>query len=161
MSNWVNKTILAAIVAAVVLLGGYFIFRGSYQPAPTSQSQTNIQPSQPQSEPVPVSNGQLPPAPAISAVVYTDGGYSPAILKIKVGTTVTFQNQSSRPMWTASAVHPTHRVYPTTGGCLGSTFDACKGIQPGGTWSFKFDFPGTWKYHNHLNPSDTGTIVIE
>ena len=64
-------------------------------------------------------------------------------------------------MWTASAVHPTHRAYPTTGGCLGSTFDACKGVQPGASWSFRFDIAGTWKYHNHLNPNNTGAIVVE
>ncbi|OHA38709.1 MAG: hypothetical protein A3G03_02780 [Candidatus Taylorbacteria bacterium RIFCSPLOWO2_12_FULL_44_15c] len=64
-------------------------------------------------------------------------------------------------MWTASAVHPTHRAYPTSGGCLGSTFDACAGVQSGNSWSFKFDISGTWKYHNHLNPGDTGTIVVE
>ena len=96
-----------------------------------------------------------------SVVTYTDAGYSPATLRIKKGDTVTFKNQSSQSMWTASAVHPTHRAYPTTGGCLGSTFDACAGIQPGDSWSFKFDISGTWKYHDHLNPDNTGTIIVE
>ncbi|OHA25032.1 MAG: hypothetical protein A3D52_00625 [Candidatus Taylorbacteria bacterium RIFCSPHIGHO2_02_FULL_44_36] len=91
----------------------------------------------------------------------TNSGYSPSILTVKKGETVTFKNQSSQSMWTASAVHPTHRAYPTSGGCLGSTFDACAGVQSGNSWSFKFDISGTWKYHNHLNPGDTGTIVVE
>lgn len=174
-----NKTTLAVIVAAVVV-GGYFLFfRGAYQPSspvsqpssqrpvsqpPASEPSAEQQPSQAQSESLPRANGYAPAAPSVPAenrVTYTDSGYSPAVLNVKVGTTVTFKNQSSQLMWTASAVHPTHRVYPTTGGCLGSTFDACGGIQPGDSWSFKFDIAGTWKYHNHLNSGDTGTIVVE
>ncbi|MEK9182927.1 MAG: hypothetical protein AAB849_00245 [Patescibacteria group bacterium] len=72
-----------------------------------------------------------------------------------------FKNQSARSMWPASGFHPTHTVYPTTGGCLGSTFDACKGVLPGESWSFQFDIAGSWKYHNHLNPADFGMIVVE
>ncbi|MEK7107874.1 MAG: DoxX family membrane protein [Patescibacteria group bacterium] len=94
-------------------------------------------------------------------VTFTDTGYSPNTLIIKNGETVVFKNQSSRTMWPASAMHPTHREYPTTGGCLGSTFDACKGVQPSDSWSFKFDFIGAWKYHDHLNPGNTGTIIVQ
>ncbi len=94
-------------------------------------------------------------------VTYTDTGFSPANLKIKKGENVTFKNKSSQSMWPASGAHPTHLIYPTTGGCIGSTFDACKGVQPGDSWSFKFDILGSWKYHSHLNPSDFGTITVE
>ena len=94
-------------------------------------------------------------------VTYSDSGYSPAVLRVKAGETVTFKNESSRGMWTASAVHPTHTNYPTSGGCLGSTFDACQGIQPGQSWSFRFDERGTWKYHNHVRSGDTGAIEVE
>lgn len=94
-------------------------------------------------------------------ITITDSGYSPNTITIKAGDTVTFKNESSQPVWTASAVHPTHKAYPTTGGCLGSTFDACQGIPPGQSWSFKFDIAGSWKYHNHLNPGQTGTIVVQ
>ncbi|MBI4993194.1 MAG: hypothetical protein HZC26_03620 [Candidatus Magasanikbacteria bacterium] len=164
-----NKTIIAIVIVAVVALGGYFLFKGSYQPAPAVPQTSNQQPTTqpPISEPsVPEQPVQQPPVsqtPVVkeNVVTYTDNGYSPSTLKVKNGGTVIFKNQSSRAMWTASAVHPTHRGYPTTGGCLGSTFDTCTGVQSGGSWSFKFDISGTWKYHNHLNPGDTGTIVVE
>ena len=94
-------------------------------------------------------------------ITYTDTGYSPSTLEIKIGDAVTFKNQSSRPMWTASAAHPTHRIYPTTGGCIGSTFDACKSVEIGDSWSFRFDITGMWKYHDHLNPSYFGTIIVQ
>ena len=94
-------------------------------------------------------------------VTYNDEGFSPATLTVKAGTTVTFQNDSLEAFRPASADHPTHGVYPTTGGCAGSTFDACKNVQPGDPWSFKFDEVGTWEYHDHLHPEDTGTITVE
>ena len=93
-------------------------------------------------------------------VVYTKNGYSPNVLQVNVGDTVVFKNESSGVMWTASAIHPVHSAYPTTGGCLGSTFDACTSLSPGSSWSFQFDEAGSWRYHNHLNPARTGTIVV-
>src|SRR3989344_2819564 len=157
-----NKTIVTIAIIAVVLVGGYFLLKGTYQlvlSVPLTQPSASESSSQKQPS-------QQPPAsqaPVVkeNAVTYTNSGYLPSTLTVKKGETVTFKNQSSRAMWTASAVHPTHRGYPTTGGCLGSTFDACAGIQPGNSWSFKFDISGTWQYHNHMSPGDTGTIDIQ
>ncbi|MBI5733145.1 hypothetical protein HY967_04340 [Candidatus Jorgensenbacteria bacterium] len=94
-------------------------------------------------------------------VIFTDAGFAPQTLTVKMGKVVTFKNLGSVQVWPASAFHPTHEIYPTTGGCLGSTFDACRGINSGESWSFKFDVAGNWKYHDHLNPSRSGTIVVE
>ena len=150
-----NKIIIAVVIVAVVLVGGYFFFflRSQQSAPPVSEPSSDV--VTPQS---PVSQ-----APVVEEriITYTDSGYSPATLQVKKGETATFKNQSLQSMWTASAAHPTHRAYPTIGGCLGSTFDACKGVQPGDSWSFKFDIAGTWKYHNHLSPTDTGTIIVQ
>lgn len=155
-----NKIIMVVVIVAVVTAGGYFFLRGSPSSRETSAPLVREQPSDAVTPQPPT--GQTPATEEEEyAVTYTDAGYSPTTLTVKKGETVTFKNQSSRSMWTASAVHPTHREYPTTGGCLGSTFDACQGVQPGDSWSFRFDIPGTWKYHNHLSPGDTGVIVVE
>lgn len=146
-----KNIIIAVIAVGIVAFGGYFLLRGSYSP--------RVSPSPVTAPVAPISEPQTPRSE--NAVVYSDNGYSPNTITVKAGAIVTFKNQSSQLMWTASAVHPTHRAYPTTGGCLGSAFDACKGIQPGDSWSFKFDIVGTWKYHNHLNAGDTGTIIVE
>lgn len=155
-----NKTIIIIVVVAAVLVGGYFLFKGVYQPSSeqtTPQAPVSEQPGSETSQ----SSADQTPAAENNVITYTNSGYSPSTLIVKRGEAVIFKNQSSKSMWTASAVHPTHRGYQTTGGCLGSTFDACVGIQPGNSWSFKFDIAGTWKYHNHLNPSDAGTIAVE
>jgi len=101
------------------------------------------------------------PQPGVNEIWYSDNGYTPNLLRVKVGTTVVWENMSSRSMWTASAPHITHDGYPVKGGCIGSVFDQCQGFDKSGTWSFAFDSVGTWTYHNHLYPDHTGTIIVE
>jgi len=102
-----------------------------------------------------------PTPPAENTVEITSSGFSPNTLTITAGDTVAFVNKDTNSHWPASAVHPTHTLYPESGGCLGSTFDACKGLAQEEAFSFKFDQKGTWKYHDHLNPGLTGTIVVQ
>ena len=82
-------------------------------------------------------------------------------MTIKTGTTVTFTNEDSNQHWPASAMHPTHTAYPESGGCIGSKFDACKGLAQGESFSFTFNEIGSWGYHDHLRASMTGKIVVE
>jgi plastocyanin len=93
-------------------------------------------------------------------ITFTETGYSPSSVTIKKGGTVTFVNESEKDMWPASAMHPTHKVYPTTGGCIGSTFDACTRVKTSDAWSFSFDEVGEWKFHDHLSPSFFGSITV-
>ena len=55
--------------------------------------------------------------------------------------------------WPASNIHPTHMIYPE--------FDAKRPVASGKDWSFTFTKKGTWRYHDHLNPEATGTVVVE
>ncbi|MBI5614055.1 cupredoxin domain-containing protein [Candidatus Gottesmanbacteria bacterium] len=87
-----------------------------------------------------------------SSVQYTDAGFAPKALTVKKGTTVTFTNKSSRSMWVASAPHPSHTILPE--------FDELIGVANGQTYTFTFEKVGTWKYHNHLNPSDFGSVAV-
>lgn len=162
-----NKTIIVVIVLAIVAAGSYFLIRGQYAdtvlvPTPAADklnTEVETQPSlkREQSDSL-VTQEEIQKE---NIVHYTNSGFEPLTLSVRKGETVIFKNESSQGMWTASAIHPTHRLYPTTGGCLGSTFDACAGIQPGSSWSFKFDISGTWKYHDHLHPRNIGTIVVQ
>lgn len=79
-------------------------------------------------------------------------GFSPASLTIKVGDRVTWVNESGTDATVNSAPHPAHTNYPPLN--LGSFSD-------GATLSLVFDKPGTYKYHNHLNPSQFGAIVVQ
>ncbi|MBI3051753.1 hypothetical protein HYY74_04830 [Candidatus Woesearchaeota archaeon] len=86
--------------------------------------------------------------------------FKPYELRIKVGDKVTFYNLDSRPHWPASDIHPTHRFYPEPGGCIGSRFDACKPLQKDDFFVFTFNQSGRWGYHDHLNASMEGLIVV-
>lgn len=106
----------------------------------------------------------VPPADQVVAanmIEITAAGFTPNALIIKAGDTVTFVNKDAAQHWPASAVHPTHTLYPEPGGCIGSKFDACKGLATGETFKFTFTNAGSWKYHDHLNPSLFGTIVVQ
>lgn len=139
-----NKFVIF-IVIILVMAGGYF-FWGRKDQLPTRLEPQALERTSEASSHV---------------ISYTDNGYAPSAITIKAGESITFKNDSSKAMWPASAMHPTHTAYPTTGGCLGSTFDACAGIQSGKIWSFRFDIPGTWKYHDHLTPTFFGAITVE
>lgn len=102
-----------------------------------------------------------PAASQNAFVAYTAAGFSPQTLTVPAGTTVTFVNQGTAFFRPASDPHPTHTGYPETGGCAGIAFDSCAPVGPGMAWSFKFDKKGAWSYHNHLNPSETGTIIVQ
>lgn len=102
-------------------------------------------------------------APMTATVTYNGSTFSPQEVTIKKGGTVTWKNTSGGSMWVASAQHPAHTVYSGTSrtehcpDTSGTAFDQCVG---GGDYSFTFSKAGTWGYHDHLNPSAFGKIVV-
>ena len=88
-----------------------------------------------------------------SVVVHvTDEGFEPRSITVEAGRTVVFENVGDEAHWPASDDHPTHQEYPG--------FDPKRPVQPGTEWSFTFDRPGEWGYHDHMNPYLTGEIVV-
>lgn len=79
-------------------------------------------------------------------------GFVPKNLVINNGQTVIFVNEDINSHWPASNIHPTHGIYPE--------FDPQKAIEPGKSWQFKFEKPGTFRFHDHLYPELTGTIKV-
>ncbi len=97
-------------------------------------------------------NGSEASAPSEVTVSITDSGFSPDTISVAKGGKVTWTNNSSKEHWPASDPHPTHDFYPG--------FDPLKGIKPGESWSFVFNNPGEWGYHDHLIPHLRGTINV-
>ena|SRR3989338_399166 len=143
--------VILAVVAGVVMLQS-----NNNSQAPSLEEEESMMPPMTEGEPE-----------SSLMVTYTDGGYSPNELKINKGETVTFTNESSQPMWTASAIHPNHMAYPRTdikdceNSMMGMMFDACDGTSLGSSWTFQFNELGSWGYHNHLRPSHWGKIIVE
>ncbi len=93
-----------------------------------------------------------PSIPKEVVVNITDDGFYPDKVVISPSDTITFINKGERPHWPASNFHPTHTLYPEQGGCLGSLFDACRGLLKGESYSFTFTHLGIWPVHDHLFP---------
>ncbi|MDZ4225407.1 MAG: cupredoxin domain-containing protein [Candidatus Andersenbacteria bacterium] len=81
-----------------------------------------------------------------------DTGFTPATVTVAAGTKVTFVNNGQAAHWPASDPHPVHTDLPG--------FDAKHGLQTGEEYSFVFDKVGSWGFHDHLNPTLTGEIVV-
>lgn len=110
----------------------------------------------------PLEESTLPTEPAVT-IAFTDEGFVPREVFIKRGDIVRFTNESKTlESWPASAVHPTHSIYPekTKGDCLGSAFDACRGLKPGESWDFRFTEVGEWRFHDHIHASKTGVVTV-
>lgn len=103
-----------------------------------------------------------------SVIIHMDEtGFNPKDIKIKKNTEVIFENTSSQDRWPAGDDHPSHMLYDGTtleehcGEDDHHSFDSCKPILPGESWSFQFDKEGIHSFHDHLWPQYIGTITIE
>lgn len=88
-----------------------------------------------------------------ATIEITKDGFIPATLSVPKGSRVTWINKDSKPHRVASNPHPDHN------GLKG--FDALDIIGPDGRYSFIFDAVGSFGYHDHLNPTVNGTIIVK
>lgn len=133
--QWV---IIYLIIGGIIYAGIYYSFlakKGGYSQSSSTSATEN--PTVQQSQ---------------NTVTLTSDGFSPATLTIKTGEAVTWVNKSGETATVNSDPHPTHTDYTPLN--LGNFPD-------GGTLTLTFDKPGTFGYHNHLNPSVRGTITVQ
>jgi plastocyanin len=130
-----KKFIIAIVVLAVVVAGGvyWFMRKDSNTTTNTSSSSTNT-------------------AGQAEVIIYSDGGFSPATLTAKAGDTITVRNTSSHDIQMDSNPHPIHTDDPDLN--VGA-------VAAGQSMNFMVNNKGTFGYHNHLNPAQKGTIVIQ
>ena len=107
----------------------------------------------------------------LTKVAYTNSGFEPATITVKVGTTVEWTNTSDKLMWIASNPHPSHTDLPgfDERGVEGNdvptdqpqTFVPVAYAHTGVT-IFRYTFlrVGHWGYHNHLVPQDRGVVTV-
>lgn len=168
-----NKNLVIIVLAILVLAGvGYYFFTkfrvSTLSPElsqPTTQqvSEDLITPT----SPTPQATSTTEVAPKEVIIKITANGFEPEEVEITKGTKVTWINEQPNPSWPASAVHPTHEVYPGSSIKKCGTpeqnkiFDACRGLKQGESWGFVFNEVGEWYYHDHLNPSWKGEIIVK
>ena len=79
-------------------------------------------------------------------------GFTPATVRVAPVSTVNFVTTGQGSHWPALAVHPTHQML--------AGFDAFKPLATGETYSYTFAQAGTWAFHDHLNPSLIGSVIV-
>lgn len=99
-------------------------------------------------------NGTVVASTSNAAVVdITSQGFDPRTISIKAGQSVEWVNEDTNPH------QPATDPYPLENGLAG--FRAAAPLQHGDSYSFLFNKPGTYTYHDHLNPfSFVGTVVV-
>lgn len=102
-----------------------------------------------------------------AVIRYRGGVYVPNSVHIAVGQKVVWINEDAEEaFWPASNIHPTHAGYPGSDIKKCGTaqqehiFDACEELPYGAEYSFVFDTPGRWRYHDHINPQATGVVLV-
>ena len=135
--NFKKIAILGAVISSALVLSACNLYK-------TSGGETGgTGETAAQKETAPVS---------VNLITYTDSGFSPAQVSVKAGDTVTFKNDSAANVQVNSAPHPAHTQFPELN--VGS-------IAAGESKTVTFTTAGTKKYHNHLDASQSGTIVVE
>lgn len=132
---------IAIIIVAVVIIGAgaYFLMRQNS----TTTTTTNT----------PTSTSSATDTQAVAATItYTDNGFLPQTVTVKSGQTVAIKNEASSDMQFDSDPHPIHTTDPEL------NIDV---VAPGEVKTFTVTKAGTFGYHNHLNPSQTGKIVVQ
>lgn len=152
-----NSKLLVGLVVLLVGVGaGWYFLQSGKSTTETMKNEedaTNIPTSA--IEPTTTFGSEAPATgsqAAKTSVSYGTGGFVPNTVTVKRGAVVVWTNQSQSGMWVASAMHPTHQLLPG--------FDELKSVSTGGTYEYTFEKVGTWKYHNHVAPADTGTVVV-
>jgi plastocyanin len=178
-----TSTIIAVVVALIIIVGGWYWYANYSQPASlttntTINNSTNTSDNTPSTNTGTTSNnGQDADVnagvsasvgnsvPTTATVTRTSSGFSPKTITIKKGGTVTFVNQGSGGMWIGSDEHPSHTQYDGTSrsahcaaGYTGAKpFDQC---ASGNSYSFTFTKTGTFDYHNHLQATEGGVVKV-
>ncbi len=148
-----KEILIVVILLVIIVIVVYWLyFKGSSSEAGEQDPQQQAEISTPET-------GNI--------VEITTSGFVPNEITIKAGESVTFINKEFLASWPASAVHPTHTVYPGSSiqkcGTVEETniFDACKTLAKGESYIFTFNEKGSWSYHDHLNPSLRGKVTVE
>jgi len=87
-------------------------------------------------------------------VSITANGFVPATIQVKVGTQITWTNDDTAKHQVAADPYPKDDSIPN--------FDSSVVLEPKDTTSSTFETPGTYTYHDELNPLTLkGTIIVK
>lgn len=132
------KSFIAVVVVAVVVAALAILTKVGQAPERQQQQQQKTT--------------SVAPKTQLQKVILSAKGFEPATITIKAGESISWSNNSGKEATVNSDPHPTHNFHAFLN--LG-TFASGSSVQA------KFEDSGTYHYHNHLNPSQKGIIVVK
>jgi plastocyanin len=129
-----NRVLVAVIVIIILLAGGFVLFNKNNSVAPSANTKIEEE----------------------VTIAYSDAGFASSRAILKNGGKITWINKSSREVKIGADPHPIH-----TGNREVSGGEFTLDLKPGDQKTVSVSKVGTFGYHNHLNPSDTGEIVVQ
>ena len=141
MAKWV---IIGVVVIVILGFGGLSLFGGSSQGKDCT------------SETAEKSAAATAEVAVVATVAHTDGEFLPNCLQISQGTTVTWVNNGEKDIQIGADPHPVH-----SGNKEVSKGEYVLTLGPGEEATVNVEQTGKSAYHNHLNPSAGGAIIVE
>lgn len=132
-----TRLFIPILIVVLVFFGGLILVRSYPQPSDSNEKQ--------------MVKGD--PSTADFIVTIERNGFFPEVVEIQMGQSVAWINKDDRFHWPASNIHPTHEIY--------SDFDPREPISEDESWIFTFKRVGEWRYHDHLMPNKTGTVIVK
>lgn len=145
MIDFKKATILTAIASSALVLSACSLYKTSSS-GETTGTDTGQQ-SQGQAQ----QQGQ-----AAATVTFSDNGVSESTVTIKSGESITWVNSGSKAVDVASAPHPIH-----TNNSELTNGQFVLSLAPGASSTVTLTKKGTWGFHDHLNPSVGGKVVVQ
>jgi plastocyanin len=144
-----KRTIVIGLIAGIVLLLGAVLLLMTNANPPTDQG---LNETVNEESPNDLTQNVTNETPQTTEITLTEQGFSPAEITVSIGTKVIWRNLAATAASVDSEPHPMHNAYPPLN--LGL-------FQNGETLEFIFTESGTYQFHNHLNPDNKGTVVVE
>lgn len=143
-----NAAKITGLIVLVLLAVGtiFLIVTMLYKPTSTDHSKMNMSNSS-KTDSNESNTNNPPPATQVESVEIQGFAFSPATLKVKVGTKVTWTNRDSAA----------HTVTADTGDQSGLKSSS---LNQGDTYSATFTKIGTFSYHCDFHPSMKGNIEV-
>lgn len=146
MIDFKKAAILATIASSALVLSACNLYKTSSTNDQTGTTATGEQ--------QPAQSAQTTESAA--TITFTDSGVSPATVTVKAGDSITWTNNGSKKVSVASDNHPTHTLnQELTNGQFVTE------LAPRASVTVTLTKVGTWGYHNHLDLSVKGKVVVQ
>lgn len=142
MSKNLSFVLVVILVAAAVGVLGWYLTKDEATNANTSTTTTITT----------TNTAEVSPKPAAKTVWIAESSFTPSVITIEVGDTVTWVNKDDVKRQVASDPYPTHTDLPDF---------VSDELEKDDVFTYMFTEAGEFSYHDHLNPIKLGKVIVE